>query len=127
MKTNYDFWVNKKIKNLDLYTKLAGLFFFSLGLNFFLVFVYWNFIIHYEFAGLVLILSVLMLMLTPIVMADPKKRNRNLLATVSYGIFHGICTIVSILVTQFWLLGIAYAFELFIVIFYCLKKRINKK
>ena len=125
MKTNYEFWANKKtIKNLDLYTKLSGLFFFSLGLNFFLVFVYWKFIIQYEFAGLVLILSILMLMLTPIVMMDPKKGNRNLVATVSYGIFHGICTIISMLVTQFWLLGIAYVFELLVAIFLLFR---NKK
>lgn len=125
MKTNYEFWANKKtIKNLELYTKLSGLFFFSLGLNFFLVFVYWKFIIQYEFAGLVLILSILMLMLTPIVMMDPKKGNRNLVATVSYGIFHGICTIISMLVTQFWLLGIAYVFELLVAIFLLFR---NKK
>lgn len=129
MRMNYEFWANKKtIKNLDLYTKLAGLFFFSLGLNFFLVFVYWKFIVQYEFAGLVLVLSILMLMLTPIVMLDPKKGNRNLVATVSYGIFHGICTIISILVTRLWLLGIVYTFELFVVIFLLFKnKRIHKK
>lgn len=129
MKKNYEFWANKKtIKNLDLYTKLAGLFFFSLGLNFFLVFVYWKFIVQYEFAGLVLILSILMLMLTPIVMLDPKKGNRNLVATVSYGILHGICTIASMLVTQFWLLDIIYVFEVLIVILLLLKdKCLSKK
>lgn len=129
MKKNYEFWANKKtIKNLDLYTKLAGLFFFSLGLNFFLVFVYWKFIVQYEFAGLVLILSILMLMLTPIVMLDPKKGSRNLVATVSYGIFHGICTITSMLVTQFWLLGIIYVFEVLIAILLLLKdKCLSKK
>lgn len=129
MKKNYEFWANKKtIKNLDLYTKLAGIFFFSLGLNFFLVFVYWKFIVQYEFAGLVLILSVLMLMLTPIVMLDPKKGNRNLVATVSYGIFHGICTITSMLVTQFWLLGIIYVFEVLVAILLLLKdKCLSKK
>jgi len=129
MKKNYEFWANKKtIKNLNLYTKLAGLFFFSLGLNFFLVFVYWKFIVQYEFAGLVLILSILMLMLTPIVMLDPKKGNRNLVATVSYGIFHGICTITSMLVTQFWLLGIIYVFEVLIAILLLLKdKCLSKK
>lgn len=129
MRKNYEFWANKKtIKNLDLYTKLAGLFFFSLGLNFFLVFVYWKFIVQYEFAGLVLILSILMLMLTPIVMLDPKKGSRNLVATVSYGIFHGICTITSMLVTQFWLLGIIYVFEVLIAILLLLKdKCLSKK
>ena len=129
MKKNYEFWANKKtIKNLDLYTKLAGLFFFSLGLNFFLVFVYWKFIVQYEFAGLVLILSILMLMLTPIVMLDPKKGSRNLVATFSYGIFHGICTITSMLVTQFWLLGIIYVFEVLIAILLLLKdKCLSKK
>ena len=129
MKKNYEFWANKKtIKNLDLYTKLAGLFFFSLALNFFLVFVYWKFIVQYEFAGLVLILSILMLMLTPIVMLDPKKGSRNLVATVSYGIFHGICTITSMLVTQFWLLGIIYVFEVLIAILLLLKdKCLSKK
>ena len=129
MKKNYEFWANKKtIKNLDLYTKLAGLFFFSLALNFFLVFVYWKFIVQYEFAGLVLILSILMLMLTPIVMLDPKKGSRNLVATVSYGIFHGICTITSMLVTQFWLLGVIYVFEVLVSILFLLKdKCLSKK
>ena len=129
MKKDYEFWANKKtIQNLDLYTKLAGLFFSSLGLNFFLVFVYWKFIAKYEFAGLVFILSVLMLMLAPIVMTDPKKGNRNLVAVVSYGIFHGICTITSILVTRFCLLCIFYIFELSVVMLLIIKnKRLNKK
>ena len=129
MKKNYEFWANKKtIKNLDLYTKLAGLFFFLLGLNCLLVFVFWRLIVQYDFAGLALILSILMLMLTPIVMLDPKKGSRNLVATVSYGIFHGICTITSMLVTQFWLLGIIYVFEVLIAILLLLKdKCLSKK
>ena len=127
MKKDYEFWANKKtIKNLELYTKLTGLFFFSLGLNFFLVFVYWKFIVQYEFAGLVLILSILMLMLTPIVMTDHSKENRDLVATVSYGIVHGGCTITSMLVTQFWLLGIIYVFEVLIAILLLLNHYHNK-
>lgn len=127
MKKEYEFWANKKtIKNLDLYTKMAGLFFCSLGLNFFLVFIFWKFIVKHEFAGLVLILSVLMLMLTPVVMADPKKGNRDLVAIVSYGIVHGVCTIASILVTQFWLLCIVYVFELVVVLLLIKNKQINK-
>ena len=129
MKKDYDFWANKKtINNLELYTKLAGIFFSSLGLNFLLVFIYWKFVVGYEFAGLVLILSILMFMLTPIVMTDPKKKNRDLVAIISYGLFHGICTIVSIVVTQFWLLYIAYGVELVLVLLISFTKiQFNKK
>ena len=123
--------LNKKKRiqepNLDLYTKLAGLFFFSLGLNFFLVFVYWKFISPCEYARLVLILSVLMLMLTPIVMKDSKKENRNLVAIVSYGIVHDAYTIISILVTRFWLLSVVYVFELLVVILLLIKNKRRHK
>lgn len=128
MKINYKLWANKKtIKNLDLYTKLAGLFFFSLGLNFVGVFLYWKFIVQYEFSGLVLLLSILMFMLTPVVMLDPKKENRNLVATVSYGIFHGICTITSMLVTQF--LIVSHCLYIWIICsnIYVVKKQTNKQ
>lgn len=129
MKKDYEFWANKKtINNLDLYTKVTGIIFFSLGFNFLLVFIYWKFVVGYEFAGLVLMLSILMFMLTPVVMIDPKKGNRNLAAIISYGLFHGVCTVVSILVTHFWLLCIAYVIELLLVILLSITKmRSNKK
>lgn len=127
MKKDYEFWANKKtVKNLELYTKLAGTFFCSLGFNFLLIFIYSKFIFEYKFAGLVLILSVLMFVLTPIVMIDPKKGSRNLLAVISYGLFHGVCTIVGILVTRFWLLSIVYAIELLIVILMLIREPIRR-
>ncbi len=123
MKKDYEFWANKKtVKNLELHTKLAGMFFGSLSFNFLLVFIYLRYIFDYKFAGLVLMLSVLMFMLTPIIMMDPKKGNRNSVAVISYGLFHGVCTIVSILVTRFWLLSIVYTIELLIVILLLIRK-----
>ena len=127
MKKDYEFWAsNKTIKNLDLYTKLIGIFFASLGFNFLLVFLYWKFVYEHEFSGLILLLSVLMFMLTPVVMIDPKKQSRDLVAVVTYGIVHGACTISSIMVTRFWLLFIIYGFEILLIIL-LLKKNIKNK
>lgn len=124
MKKDYEFWANEKtINNLDLYTKLAGTFFFSLGLNFLLVFIYCKFAIKYEFSGLVLILSILMFVLAPIVMIDPKKGSRNIIAIISYGIVHSVCTIASIWATRFWLLCIVYGIELLLVILLLITKK----
>ena len=127
MKKDYEFWASEKtIKNLDLYTKLIGIFFASLGFNFLLVFLYWKFVSEHEFSGLILLLSVLMFMLTPVVMINPKKQCRDLVAVVTYGIVHGVCTISSIMVTRFWLLFIIYGFEILLIIL-LLKKNIKNK
>lgn len=118
MKKEYNFWANKQnIPNLKLYTQLTGVFYGTLGLNFLLCFLYGKYVLKFEFASLILILSVIMFMLTPIVMTDQKRENRNLIATVGYGLMHGVCTIVSIVLFHFGYLLIIYGAEILVVVF----------
>ena len=65
----------------------------------------------------ILILSILMFMLIPVVMTDEKRENRNLLATVTYGVMHGVCTIGGIVLLRFGELLIVYGGEILIVVF----------
>lgn len=117
MKKKYEFWASEKnISKLKLYTKLIGIFFGSLGVNFLLVFFYWKFILQYANSVLILLLSITMFVLAPITMKDPKKSSRDLVAVVSYGVLHGICTIGSVIVTRFGLLLIVYVIEILIVV-----------
>lgn len=117
MKKGYEAWASKRtIHNIELYTKLIGLFYSSLGLNFFLTFVYLKFEVQFEFAWAALVLSIMMLLLTPIDMTDHRKEHRDLFATVSKGVVHGIGTITCVLVTQLLVLGIIYVLELLIAL-----------
>lgn len=118
MKKDYNFWVNKhNIPNLKLYTQLIGIFYGTLGLNFLLCFLYWKYILKWEHAGMVLILSILMFMITPIVMTDEKRQNRNLVAVITDGIVHGVCTIGGIMLLHFKVLILLYVVEIMVVIF----------
>lgn len=118
MKREYDFWANKgNIPNLKLYTRLAGIFYSTLGLNLLLCFLYGKCSLELEYAGLILILSILMFLITPVVILDEKRENRNLFAIITYGILHGVCTIVSIILLRFVGLLLIYVVEILIVIF----------
>ena len=117
MKKEYNFWANKhNIPNLKLYTKLIGIFYGTLGLNFFLCFLYGKFTLELEYAGLALILSILMFIITPVVMTDEKRENRNLVAVITDGIMHGVCTIGSTVLLRFGVLFLIYIVEMVIVI-----------
>lgn len=127
MKKEYNFWANKhNIPNLKLYTQLTGIFYGTLGLNFLLCFLYGKYILELEYAGLVLILSILMFMITPVAMTDEKRENRNLVAVIAYGIMHGVCTIGSIVLLNFRELLLLYVVEILIVIFFVVRNyRVN--
>lgn len=127
MKKEYDFWVNKhNVPNLKLYTLLMGIFYGTLGLNFLCCFLYGKRELKLEYADLILILSIIMFVLTPIVMIDEKRENRNLFATITYGIMHGVCTIGSIVLLRFGALLLLYIVEIMIVIFLIIRNyRIN--
>ena len=129
MKKEYDFWSNKRnIPHLELYTKLIGIFWGLLGVNFLMIFFYWKFILQYENSGLILVLSIVMFALVPMAMTDSKKTNRDLVAVVAASVAHGIFTIGSVLVTHFWLLLIIYGIEILLVILVVVQNfRINKK
>lgn len=129
MKKEYDFWANKRnIPHLELYTKLIGIFWGLLGVNFLMIFFYWKFILQYENSGLILVISIVMFALVPMAMTDSKKANRDLVAVVATGVAHGIFTIGSVLVTHFWLLLIIYGIEILLVILVVVRNfRINKK
>lgn len=118
MKKRYNFWVTKyNVPNLELYTQLLGVFYVTLGLNFLLCFLYAKFIMELEYAGLVLILSILMFMITPVVVTDEKRENRNLAAVILDGMMHGVCTIGSIVLLDFKILLLLYVVEILTVIF----------
>lgn len=119
MKQGYESEATKRnIPNLELYTKLIGIWYFSTGLNFLLVFLYGKYVLNFEFDILfaILMLSILMFILTPICMTDSRKADRDLPAVIGGGLFHGICTIGSIYVVRFWWLLAAYGIELLVVI-----------
>ena len=128
MKKEYNFWANKhNIPKLKLYTQLIGVFYVTLGLNFLLCFLYGKFIRDLEYAGLVLILSILMFMITPVAMTDEKRENRNLVAVISDGIMHGVCTIGSIVLLNFKVLLLLYVVEILIVIFLIIRNyKVNR-
>ena len=90
-------------------------------------FFYWKYVLNYEFANLVLILSIIMFLLVPIAITDPKKESRDLLATVSYGILHTVCTLASIIISRCWYLVGIYILELFVVLIILLKSIRRKK
>ena len=127
MKKKYNFWPNKhNIPNLKLYTQLTGIFYGTLGLNFLLCFLYGKYILELEYAGFVLILSILMFLITPVAMTDEKRENRNLVAVITYGIMHGVCTIGSIVLLNFRVLLLLYIVEILIVIFFVVRNyRVN--
>lgn len=127
MNKRYDFWINKRnTPNLKLYTQLAGVFYSTLGLNFLLCYLYGKYLLEVEYAGLILLLSITIFMVTPVVMIDEKRKNRNLLAVITYGIMHGVCTIVSIILFHFVGLLLIYVLEIFLVIFLVIQNyRIN--
>lgn len=62
-----------------------------------------------------------MFLLVPIAITDPKKESRDLLATVSYGILHTVCTLASIIISRCWYLVGIYILELFVVLIILLK------
>ena len=118
MKKGYDFWANKhNIPNLKLYTQLIGIFYGTLGLNFLLCFLDWKYELKLEYAGVMLMLSILMFTVTPVKMTDEKKQDRDLGAVIAYGIMHAVCTISSIVLLNFKALLLLYVVEILIVIF----------
>lgn len=121
MKKKYDEANYRTIHYLDLYTKLLGMFWGSLGANFFLVFLYWKFVLQYENSFMVLVLSVIMFAKTHTVVTDPRKGHRDLTAVISSGVCHGICTIGSAWLLHFWLLLVVYVIEILIAILLVVK------
>lgn len=118
MKKEYDFWANKKtIPNLKLYTQLIGVIYGTLGLNFLICFLYCKYALKLEYAGLILVLSILMFVITPVAMTDEKRQDRDLVAVITYGIMHAVCTIGIIALLRFRILIVLYLIEILIVIF----------
>lgn len=122
MKKKYDDEANyRTIHYLDLYTKLIGMIWASLGVNFFLDFLYWKFVLQYGDSFMVLGLSIIMFILTPLKMTDSRKGERDLTAVIIGGIVHGICTIGSVWLLHFWLLLVVYVIEILIAILLVVK------
>lgn len=73
MKKEYDDLANRRnIPNLDLYTKLIGLSYISMGIN--MLIVYLSLIEEtMEFKEGLLILSIVMFVMAPVSMTDPRK------------------------------------------------------
>ena len=129
MKKEYNEYANKhNIPNLKLYTRLLGIFYGTLGLNFLLCFFQWKYtmVSESEYAVLFLMLSITMFALTPIKMTNERRRDRDLFAVIGAGIVHGFCTIPFIVWLRFKVLLLLYVAEILIVIFLSIRNyRIN--
>lgn len=122
MKKKYDDHADyRTIHYLDLYTKLLGMFWGSLGVNFFLVFLYWKFVLQYQHPYVMLVPSIIMFAQAHTAMTDPIKGNRDLTAVIMDGVFHAMCTIGSVWLLHFWLLLVVYVIEILIVILLIVK------
>ena len=132
MKKRYDNEVSKRtIPDLELYTQLIGLIHGTLGLNLFLFFMYWQYILKWENSGAVLGLSIAMFLSTPLKMTSHLKGNRDLTAVILGWIMHGIVTIPIVVYFRFWVLLIAYVIEIAVAvgvtIHYYQGKHVKKK
>lgn len=122
MKKKYDDHADyRTIHYLDLYTRLLGMFWGSLGVNFLLSFFYWKFVLQYEHPFVMLVASIIMFAQTHTEVTDPRKAHRDLTAVISSGVVHGMLTIGSVWLLHFWLLLVIYAIEILIVILLIVK------
>lgn len=114
MKKEYNFFVSGNMPNLKLFTRLIGLCFGTLGLNFLLAFLYGKFAVDFEHSAVLLLLSVIMFVLTPIAVTDEKRANRGLFAVICDEVIRGICTISLIALLNFKVLIIVYSAEILV-------------
>lgn len=113
MKKEYDFFVSKRnTPHLDLYTKLIGTFYFFIGTNFELSFLYSMYTERKESAGCCLFLGLLMYSMISDKTKDPRRENRGGIAVVFGGVVHAVCTFGVVYVLSFWMLVIVYIFEI---------------
>ena len=84
-----------------------------------------------EHAGIILAISISMFMVTPVAMTDEKRGNRDLVATITDGIMHGMCTIGSAVLFHFKILLLVYVAEIAVAvgvtIHYYQGKHVKKK
>ena len=117
MKKKYNFFVSNNMPDLELYTQLIGLCFGTLGLNFLLAYLYGKFAVEFEHSAVLLLLSVLMFVLTPIVVTDEKKANRGLLAVICGEVMRAVITISLIAMMKFKTLITVFSVEILIDLF----------
>ena len=120
VKKEYNKYANKhNIPNLKLYTRLLGIFYGTLGLNFLLCCFQWRHTMksESEYAAVFFMLGIVMFMYTPVVMLDERRSHRDLSAVIVAGIIHGFCTIPFIVWLRFKVLLLLYVAEILIVIF----------
>ena len=120
VKKEYNKYANKhNIPNLKLYTRLLGIFYGTLGLNFLLCCFQWRHTMksESEYAAVFFMLGIEMFMYTPVVMLDERRSHRDLSAVIVAGIIHGFCTIPFIVWLRFKVLLLLYVAEILIVIF----------
>ncbi len=126
MKNKSDFWATtKNIPHLYLYTKLIGCCFSFVGLNFLIMFLYLKFINQNKFDILLLFLGILMLILTPVVVTDPRKENRNILYVVFSFFFFSLCTVSTAIMFNFLWILIVFLFEIVFIAILIMKFRIK--
>lgn len=124
---NYDFFVSRRnTPNLKLYTWLIGMFYAFSGLNSLL-----SALVCREcdketvFGGW--LLGILMCLMVPLAVNDPRRENRNLGAVIATGLVHLGITIFLIIDFQFVFLAIVYVVEWAICIACIIYFRRNKK
>ena len=127
MKKEYNFFVSGNLPNLKLFTQIIGLCFGTLGLNFLLAYLYGRFAADFEYSAVLLLLSVIMFVLTPIVVTDEKRANRGVFAVICGEVMRAICTISLIVVLNFKALIIVYSVEILIDLFLVIRNRLAHK
>ncbi len=132
LKKQKEFYANKRnTPNLDLYTSLIGLAYGSMAFNCFLTFVYAEVILKWEYSQMCLILCIIMLVLIPLTMKDPRREDRGFFAVLCDYI---MCTVLTIAITIFadiyWMFGV-YTIEMIIasvvIVHHIRNKKNNKK
>lgn len=115
MKKEYNFYANKRnTPNLDLYTVLIGFAYGSMAFNCFITFIYAKFIIQWEYSHMCLVLSIILLILIPLTMKDPRKEDRGLFAVLCDYIMCTVLTFAIIVVGDIYWMFWLYIVEMFI-------------
>ena len=122
--------VDKYAPNYGLYTLLICLIYISIAINFLILFfcvdVNTENGTHYG----TLIMGLLFIILTPIRITDPRRRERGLTATVCSFALHLVITLLFAYLLDYWKIMIMYAIETFsiiiIIVISVLKNKVYK-
>lgn len=117
MKKEYNSWENRhNIPNLDLYTRLQGMFYGFLGVNYLLVFFYARFVLKFKNNIMILFLSMLFLWSGIDKKNDSRKGERELGSVIGDGIIYSIGTLIVVFLAYSWWLLVIFISQLISII-----------